>query len=183
LLDWLAQHGIAHCFDSSNNDRKFLRNRVRHELLPFLCEHFEPSIKNALLKTADSLAADEDLLAGMAAKVWQQVVQEEGDKLRLLRRPFCGLHPALQRRTVEQLLWQLGNRASYEHILLIIEAAAQGRNRSELHLNSGLRVGVFAGWLEFSYPAGHRAWRGRLLEATPAPSVAPPAPAHRQKPN
>ncbi|CAK8723059.1 MAG: tRNA(Ile)-lysidine synthase [Candidatus Electronema aureum] len=180
LLAWLTQRDIPHCFDSSNNDRKFLRNRVRHELLPFLCEQFEPGIKNSLLKTADSLAVDEDLLEEMTTDAWQQVVQEEDDTLRLLREPFRVLHPALQRRTIEQLLWRMGSKAKYDHILLIIEATLNGRNRSELHLSSGLRVGVFVGWLEFSYPAGHRAWRGRLLEATPAPSVAPLAPAHRQ---
>jgi len=184
LLGWLGRRGIAHCFDSSNNERKFLRNRVRHELLPFLEEHFEPGIRSALLKTADSLAADEDLLEKLTAETWRQVVREEGGALKLLRQPFRSLHPALQRRTVEQLLWRLGSRADYDHILLIIEAAGLGRNRSELHLSGGLRAGVFAGWLEFSYPAGRRAWRGRLLPAfSQAPSAAPPAPAPRQKPS
>jgi hypothetical protein len=74
----------------------------------------------------------------------------------------------------------MGSKAKYDHILLIIEATLNGRNRSELHLSSGLRVGVFAGWLEFSYPAGHRAWRGRLLEANPVPFAVLPAPAGRQ---
>ncbi|MCW5198996.1 hypothetical protein VU06_04570, partial [Desulfobulbus sp. F3] len=141
----------------------FSATGVRHELLPFLCEHFEPGIKNALLKTADSLAADEELLEQLTAEALGQVLQEEGGKLRLLRQPFRLLPSALQRRTVEQLLWRLGSRADYDHILLLIEATRDGRNHSELHLSQGLRVGIFADWLEFSYPAGQRAWRGRLF--------------------
>ncbi len=173
LLDWLARHDIAYCFDSSNNDRKFLRNRVRHELLPFLREHFEPGIRNSLLKTADSLAADEELLEELTAKAAQQVLEEEGNgeadafpKLRLLREPFRTLPLALQRRVIELLLWRIGSKANYEQILLVMEAALSGRNQSELHLSQGLRVGVFAKWLEFSYPAGRKAWRGRLLALT-----------------
>ncbi len=163
LLAWLEKRGIPHCFDSSNKDRKFLRNRVRHELLPFLEQHFDAGVRNALLKTADSLAADEALLEELSAEAAEKVIQEDGGTLRLLRQPFRLLKPALQRRTVELLLWRLGSRADYEHILLLIEAACNGRNRSELHLSQGLRAGIFADWLEFSYPAGQRAWRGRLL--------------------
>jgi tRNA(Ile)-lysidine synthase len=183
LLDWLAQSGIPHCFDSSNNDRKFLRNRVRHELLPFLEQHFEAGIKNALLKTADSLAADEELLAKMTAEAAARIIEEERDgKLCLLREPFRALHPALQRRVLELLLWRMGSRAAYDHILLIIEAALTGRNRSELHLSQGLRVGIFADRLEFSYPAGQQAWRGRLFaDPTPAQSAIPLAPESRQR--
>ncbi len=184
LLAWLDRLGIAHCFDSSNSERKFLRNRVRHELLPFLETHFAPGIRNALLKTADSLAADEDLLEELTGKAWEETVREDNGCLRLLRQPFRSLHPALQRRTIEQLLWRLGSRADYDQILLLIEAALQGRNRSELHLSGGLRAGVFAESVEFSYPAGRRAWRGRLLPApNRAPSATPPAPAPRQRPS
>ncbi|WP_420208166.1 tRNA lysidine(34) synthetase TilS [Candidatus Electronema sp. JC] len=185
LLAWLERRGIAFCYDSSNSERKFLRNRVRHELLPFLEERFEPGIRSALLKTADSLTADEDLLEELTGKAWDETVREEGSGLtKLLRQPFRSLRPALQRRVMEQLLWRLGSRADYEQILLLTEAALQGRNRSELHLSGGLRAGIFADRVEFSYPAGRRAWRGRLLPApNRAPSAAPPAPAPRQKPN
>ncbi len=166
LTDWLDERGLVSCFDSSNNDRRFLRNRVRHELLPFLEERFEPGIKQALLKTADSLAADEELLEELTEKAFQETVREAAEQsslpvMRLLRQPFLTLPAALQRRVLEQLLWRMNSRAAYDHILLLIKAAAAGRTGSELHLSQGLRVGVFRDWLEFSYPAGRRSWRGR----------------------
>ena len=164
LLAWLTEQEIASCFDSSNDDMRFLRNRVRHQLLPFLEEHFEQGIKKSLRKTADSLAVDEDLLAALTAEAEQKTISELSfPKIQLLRAPFCALHPALQRRVVERLLWRIGGRAGYDHILLVIKAAENGRTNSELHLGRGLRVGVFRDCLEFSYPAGKKAWRGRLL--------------------
>ncbi|RWX44176.1 hypothetical protein VT98_13933, partial [Candidatus Electrothrix communis] len=66
---------------------------------------------------------------------------------------------------VERLLWRIGGRAGYDHILLVIKAAESGRTNSELHLGRGLRVGVFRDCLEFSYPMGQKAWRGRLLSS------------------
>ncbi len=174
LLAWLTEQNIAFCFDSSNDDVRFLRNRIRHQLLPFLEEHFEQGVKKSLRKTADSLAVDEDLLAALTAEAEQETINElsppekpsqspNSPKMQLLRAPFCTLHPALQRRVVERLLWRIGGRAGYDHILLVIKAAESGRTNSELHLGRGLRVGVFRDRLEFSYPAGKKAWRGRLF--------------------
>jgi tRNA(Ile)-lysidine synthase len=73
------------------------------------------------------------------------------------------LHPALQRRVAEKILWQLGSQAQHRHILLIVAAAATGRSSSELHLSQGLRLAVLDDRLEFSYPVGKQAWRGRLF--------------------
>ena len=167
LVAWLNERGLAFCYDSSNNDRRFLRNRVRHELLPFLEERFEPGIKKALLKTADSLAADEQLLEELTDKAFQETVRKAVGQsglpiMRLLRQPFLALPAALQRRVLEQLLWRMASRAAYEHILLLMQAAKNGRTGSELHLSQGLRVGVGRAGLEFFYPAGRRSWRGRL---------------------
>lgn len=168
LLAWLTEQEIAFCLDSSNKDMRFLRNRVRHQLLPFLEKHFEPGIKKSLRKSADSLAADEELLAALTAEAEEKAIRPEEagalPKMELLRAPFLALHPALQRRVVERLLWKIGGRAKYDHILLIIKAAKNGRTHSELHLGCGLRVGVFRDRLEFSYPVGKKAWRGQLFE-------------------
>ena len=186
LLAWLDELGLSFCFDSSNNNRKFLRNRVRHELLPFLEKHFEPGIRKALLKTADSLAADEELLEELTDKAFQETVVQDTPEngtlptMRLLRQPFLALPAALQRRVLEQLLWRMASRAAYDHILLLLAAAENGRTGSELHLSQGLRVGVRRDQLEFSYPAGRRSWRGRL---NPAPTGAVPDPADHQIPD
>ncbi len=170
LVDWLQQENIPFCVDSSNTDLKFLRNRVRHQLLPFLEENFAAGIRKSLRKTADSLTVDETLLAELSKAAFADVVRDPAvgrgtaKIMQLLRQPFCALHPALQRRVVEHLLWQVGSRAGYDHILLVIKAAVTGRNHSELHLTQGLRVGVFRDYLEFSHPVGRKPWRGRLGE-------------------
>ena len=167
LLEYLEQHDIAFCHDSSNDDIRFLRNRIRHILLPLLEGDFDPGIRKALLKTAANLSEDEDYLEIRIREIWQQVmsvqINTDGDAIHVLdRSAFAGLHPCLQRRLAERLLWKLGSPARYEHIMAILQAAASGRTGSELHLSRGLRTGVGRDRLEFSYPRGKRAWRGRL---------------------
>ncbi len=167
ILEYLAGHKIAFCHDSSNDDLRFLRNRVRHVLLPLLEKEFDPGIRCSLLKTADSLSEDEDYLHGIVDAACGQLVKagtdEKGEPLYVLDRAgFVGLHSCLQRRLVERLLWLVGCPARYTSIMDIQAAALAGRNGSELHLSRGLRVGVTRKTLRLSYPRGKTAWRGSL---------------------
>ncbi len=171
LLEYLEHHDIAFCQDSSNDDLRFVRNRIRHILLPLLEGDFDPGIRKAMLKTAANLSEDEDYLEIRIREIWHQVVRveagTEGDEMHVLDRAvFSVLHPCLQRRLVERLLWKLGSSARYEHIMSILQAGTSGRTGSELHLSRGLRVGVGRDTLDFSYPRGKRAWRGRLRDST-----------------
>lgn len=171
LLHYLDDNKISFCIDSSNTDMRFVRNRVRHSLIPFLEKSFEPGIRRALCKTANSLAEDEKLLDYLTEKSLNQVLISTGHSCELVeqavridRNKFTELPVALQRRTIEKLLWQLQCRAKYHHIVKIIEAAGHGRTGTEIHLTQGLRVGVQREYLEFLYPMGHSSWRGKLYD-------------------
>lgn len=168
LLAYLADKSVLFCVDSSNNERHYLRNRIRLDLLPLLEAEYDPGIRQALLKTAANLQQDEDLLDALLDDCWPKVVDcipsGDGDlpSARLDRQAFARLHPALQRRLVEQLLWLLHSTARYEQILSLCALAIQGQTGQELHLSRGLRVQVSRATLLFSYPQGRGAWRGRL---------------------
>ena len=168
LLAYLDDKNIAFCRDSSNDDRRFLRNRIRLELLPLLEAQYDRGIRGVLLKTAANLGEDEDLLECLLARSWDSVVDslppdENGIAVyRLNRTAFRRLHPALQRRTVEKVLWTIGATARYQQILAVLTAARSGRTGSELHLSQGLRVAVHRAFVECAYPQGKGPWRGHL---------------------
>jgi len=169
IFQYLAVHGIAFCHDSSNDDQQYLRNRIRHTLLPLLEKDFDPGIRKALLKTAENFREDEEYLTLCVQENRQRLISTRfdgnGAEVCLLQRKgFVALHPCLQRRLVEQLLWSLGCPARYVYIMDVLAAAIGGRNGSELHFSRGLRVGVSRETLEFSYPRGKKSWRGRLCD-------------------
>jgi tRNA(Ile)-lysidine synthase len=64
LTAYLAAIGQAYRIDGTNYDRRFTRNRLRHELLPLLAEQYNPRIVEALVRLGQ--------LAGDA----QQVIDE-----------------------------------------------------------------------------------------------------------
>jgi tRNA(Ile)-lysidine synthase len=53
----LSRVGLAWVEDGSNRDPKFLRNRIRHELLPLLTDSYNPEVAGALVRMA-SLARE-----------------------------------------------------------------------------------------------------------------------------
>jgi tRNA(Ile)-lysidine synthase len=57
VLAHLARHGLAYAQDPTNSDRRFLRARVRHDLLPRL-EEQSPRLVEHLCALADLLTAD-----------------------------------------------------------------------------------------------------------------------------
>ena len=158
LLDYLVAKGQAFCVDSSNQNTDILRNRIRLRLLPLLEREYDPGIRAALLKTADNLAVDEDFLEAQQESAWKALVQRSGEEpapVWILDLPgFCRLHPALQRRLLERLLYTAQGKASYEHILALVRLAGPGDNGRELHLHRGLRVLRQRETLVFTFPWG-----------------------------
>jgi tRNA(Ile)-lysidine synthase len=66
VLDHLAARALAWREDPSNADVSIARNRVRHELIPYLERHFNPAVREALARSAALLAEESDVLASVA---------------------------------------------------------------------------------------------------------------------
>ncbi len=77
---YLAALGKSFCDDESNRDRRFTRNRLRHELLPQLAEQYNPQVREALLRLG-SLAAEaqqviDRLVDDLLASAWEESTAE-----------------------------------------------------------------------------------------------------------
>jgi len=106
-------HDIPARFDRSNLDTSYFRNRLRHELIPYL-ERYNPNLRRTLRRMGAALSADRDLLAALLDETWPQVVIEATSNLvRLdrvaLRAQPLGLQRAILRRAVETLARSLRN--------------------------------------------------------------------------
>jgi tRNA(Ile)-lysidine synthase len=168
ILRYLAAENIPYCLDSSNQQRIYLRNRIRLDLLPYLQAHFNPNIGNSLRETAAILEGEEALLAGMASNAYAQVVaKEQGEPggLTIQLAEFLSQPLALRRRILETACWQVGCRPTFQQIAQLLFLAETGAGGAALHLAQGLRVVKAEGQLSFRYPQGRQAVRGNLSEA------------------
>jgi len=77
LLDYVRRQGETWCTDSSNADASFLRNRIRHELLPLLSRYAGFSVESlCALNRAAAEAAE--LLDDIVAARWDKLCREQG---------------------------------------------------------------------------------------------------------
>lgn len=166
LVEYLTEKKLGFCHDSSNDERTFLRNKVRLDLLPLLEKDFNPSIRNTILQTTEILQQDEDLLATISDDSFQELTSfEQDDKncltsLAISKSGFVEEHPAIQRRVLESCCWKMGNRPSFRTIHQLQDLIGNGTNGAQLHLAQGLRVHLIDDTIRFFYPAGKRPFRG-----------------------
>ncbi len=168
ILGYLAAENIPYCLDSSNRERRYLRNRIRLDLLPYLEEHFNPNVGNSLRETAAILQGEEELLGGMASQAYVQVVAEdmaESAGLTIQLADFSALSLAIKRRILEKACWRMDCRPSFKQIAQLLSLAETGAEGAALHLARGLRVVKAEGRVCFCYPQGHRTVRGNLTAA------------------
>ena len=94
---------IAPLHDSTNTDTRYLRNRIRHELIPRLESGYDSNIKVILNRTADVLSAESEYLDMTARTAFETCrIHDSPENLILDREKFCQYHIALQRRILRR---------------------------------------------------------------------------------
>ena len=100
------ERGLPVWIDSSNDELRFSRNRLRAEVMPVL-EELHPGATTRIAATAERLAQDEDQeeeLLGMVLTVLAAPADAGDGTPSLARRPLVALHPANQRRLLQEWL-------------------------------------------------------------------------------
>ena len=93
--------------DASNTDNTFLRNRLRHEILPLL-ESVNPNLRTTFRRMAAVIGEENRVVQQATSVAWRQVVVSQDENQVLLhRREFAQLLPGLQRRLLRRAIMQL----------------------------------------------------------------------------
>ncbi len=103
ILQYCHQHEIPYRIDSSNENKTYMRNRIRLELIPYL-QRMNPRIAQVINQTAQLLQEDEQYMEQEAVRWMDEHVHSKGRSYQLKRDAFRGLHIALQRRVIKLIL-------------------------------------------------------------------------------
>ena len=100
---YASEVDVAFREDETNADTRFLRNQIRHELLPDLSDRFGPAVHLQIAKAMQLAGDDADCIDALAAK-W--LCQAEG--------AFDELPVAVQRQVVQRQLFSLEVEPSFD---------------------------------------------------------------------
>lgn len=137
LERYLRRRGMKFCRDETNEDRRFLRNKVRLGLIPYLQKNYGPGIVRGLTRLASILQEEDDFLDRVTQKKCRRLVMGQGTAQRLDGRHLSSFPAALARRCVRQFLRELKGDLrgiSYDDVDAVL-GLAEGK---DLHLKKGL---------------------------------------------
>ena len=142
---YCRQHAIVPLEDLSNTDPRFLRNRIRHELLPLL-QSLNPGIQETLLRNAAIIRIDVDWIETQVDACWPTIVITEQDQsIKLDAHALSELPLSLQRHLLRCVTAYLSDGQSplqarhYALLEQLLYHEDDGQER-RLDLPSGLRV-------------------------------------------
>ncbi len=133
--------------DSTNHDVHYRRNRLRHEVMPYLTSHFNPQLTGALANLAEVLTAETAYLETQAQQFWA-----DPQHFRIATpqsNPALDCHAlskyplALQRRIIRHFLRiNLGTMPTFDQIQQVqgLIEAPQGSQTAPIHQNIVVKV-------------------------------------------
>lgn len=140
ILRYLESLGVSFRTDSTNRDPAYLRNRVRHELIPYLKEHFNPRLARTLAGDAEIARQVHDYLDRQARAAYEAIRKKAEDSVVLDAAAVLSLHPALRRLVVRLALRESRGSLrgiSQRHVFEIVRLCEPGRSGRRVRLPGG----------------------------------------------
>ena len=106
ILRYLGDLQQPYRVDSSNDDTRLTRNRLRHELLPDLADRFNPAVVEALLRLGHLAGEAQAVVDGIVEGLLEECVGERGaERVRVNLGPLAG-RPRYVVRELLMAVWR-----------------------------------------------------------------------------
>lgn len=90
--------------DPTNRDPRFLRNRIRHKVLPLMERELDRDLRATLARTAENVRGDVEYLEALASAAAQKVVEVRDEEIRLSAEELAALPAPISARVVRQAI-------------------------------------------------------------------------------
>lgn len=132
LLDFARENKIQFRDDATNFSPDFLRNRIRHELLPLLRKNYQPGLDKTVLRLMEIVGVEAEVVSGVAAGFCgrrghesQTKIGNQSEPLHVGSYKYEELPLAVQRKVLHQQLAELGVSPEFELIERLREKPGQ----------------------------------------------------------
>jgi tRNA(Ile)-lysidine synthase len=99
ILAYCTERGFDPLIDASNHDITFFRNRLRHELIPYL-ESYNPAIRKLIWRTAKVMRGEMELVDQLVDAAWEDCLLAQGAGYIALDTQRCSQHPVSVQRHI-----------------------------------------------------------------------------------
>jgi len=146
ILCYLEEEKLPFMNDSSNKNTAYLRNKIRHNLLPRLLEQ-NPNFYQTMATNIRILSEDFDYIDSVAKKKYKKLVILSKNQVGFKREEWLKLHPALRFEVLRLALAELGveQDISSLHLGSIYQMIEKGVGKKSLPLPHSLLCSLIRG--------------------------------------
>ena len=140
IVSHLDENRIKYRIDKTNLENKFLRNRIRNEVFPFLLK-VNPRLKRSLSSMAESLMEDYDFIE--SEKIKRIKAFKKGKSCTILIRDVLMQPKAIRKELVREALKSVGGnmkKFSYRHWKDIDTFISKTEKNSSLDLPGAIKI-------------------------------------------
>ena len=144
ILDYLGQNKLEYVSDSTNTNRSYLRNRIRHDLIPELASKYNPNIVETLNRLASLTRSEEQWMETLVDPIYHSILtKQDPDSVYLSLNRLADLPLAARRRVLRKAIKEVkGNlrRIAFSHIAAILHLAAKSPASGSIDLPDGIQA-------------------------------------------
>jgi len=144
IIEFLNSKGIRYVSDRSNLDPKYLRNRIRHHLIPLLETAYNPKVIETLNRLASITRLEEEWIDDVIQPVFSSAVSARQEKKLVLSvSELERIHPAALRRVIRKAIETVKGdlkHITYVHIDSIVRLLEKEPANWSLDLPDRVRV-------------------------------------------
>ena len=129
IMRFLQDNRIDFVLDATNNDRQYLRNRIRHELIPELIHRYNPRLVDTLNRTAAIFRDEEDWLNRYSGRLFDDLAHKDATRVEISVSKLLKNHGAIQRRIVRTAIQHVKDNLksiTLQHIDAVLKLCREG---------------------------------------------------------
>lgn len=137
---YCRENAIPFVNDGTNDTLLYTRNKIRHQLIPWMSENINPNVAEAIAAASGLIAEQADYMAKEAARALAQAAEKKEQEYHIAISALSRQHTAIQRLMLREALASIGGSTkdiTSRHIADILALTQKGTGK-RLSLPSGL---------------------------------------------
>ncbi len=143
IMSYIIYYGLKYRTDASNEDTNYLRNRVRHQLIPVLKE-YNPHVTDSLVRIGNILRSEDEWTEALILPLFQETTLLVENRRIVLSVPALQKqHIAAVRRIIRKAVAQVKKdlrRISYTHIHAAAQLVHNAETGGRIDLPDRIRI-------------------------------------------
>jgi tRNA(Ile)-lysidine synthase len=142
ILDYLKAVGLAYVIDRTNRDMRFMRNRIRGQLVPLLRRSYNPKISEALNRLAEIQREEQAWIEEIADTLYREArLSDDAHRGNLSIEQLVRQPKAAQRRIIRKAIVDIKGdlrRITFAHVRAAVDLLSIDRQEGMLDLPDGI---------------------------------------------